>query len=317
MTIFHDIWLRQNQIVNALWTATSYAITDTQRRSKNGPPQEPDYIASLALDSTPLIQSALVSILPQYNINVASVFCHQTPKVQFTQSANTSCEVGDILFVYTHTTRDSRELRNAILFQAKMATPILTEHIVHKLAGPSLQLRLYRDWPEFEYLHSGNLNGEVRDVNPKAPHTGAQYLLIEPWLSESYSFFPNFGCSMPDAYLHVHNTLGIELFKLLTFQSGRAFEDSNAAARRNDWSQVVWDLITSAFGRTFNRRRSGRVAQPRLTEGDHVTRDGDSFGFEGSKLLEKIFGDREKSDYIGESDENVSVVLIETSEKEQ
>lgn len=315
MTIFHDLWRKKGPIVHALENATSSAILDTWRRSEYYLPQEPDYIASLVLDSTPLIQSALRAILPRYKINVASVFCHQTPKVEFVQNANKSCELGDILFVYTHT-RSGKESGNALLFQAKMAEFIEPHLIANKLAGDDMQLVLYRDWPEFKYVNSRKLTGQVRDVKPKAPHTGAQYLLIEPWLHESYYPFSRLECSMPDKYLHPHNTLGEELFELFTFQSGRAFEDSTAAAQSKDWSQVVWDLIVSAFERDFNRKRSGRVSQPRLTTGDPQDRDGDSVGLEGSKLWNKMIGDIENINRLGENDGNISIVLIEISEPE-
>jgi len=128
-------------------------------------------------------------------------------------------------------------MRNALLFQAKMSA----QQPYHIHTDEIYQLRLYRDWPDFEYTRSTFLTGQRRAVTPKAPHTGAQYLLIDDRPpSEPMSGLPGFpgtypvGCCMPDESLQDHSHLAAELFNLFIFRTGCPFEERTAAAKKQD-----------------------------------------------------------------------------------
>jgi hypothetical protein len=205
------------------------------------------------------------------------------------------------------------------------------------------QLRLYTDWPDFEYQQSSYLNGQRRSVTPKSPHAGAQYLLIDdrPFEEPMSGLlgFPNtypVGCCMPDEALYDHNHLASELFRMLFFQTGRPFEDRQSAAKKQDWSQVVWDLIESGIRNSFNRKASGRHRSPRIAGDMQQLEDGLYYNRTSSSncfsTATDILGEESASAFFSQYDDapphnpnlesdrlepngGVSVVLIETSER--
>jgi hypothetical protein len=260
--------------------------------------------------------------------------------VTFGSHPSASCELGDILFAYVHTPRTGAPRRNALLFQAKASAQ--QPYRIH--TGETDQLRLYRDWPDFEYTRSSFLTGQKRAVTPKTPHPGAQYLLIDDRPpSEPMSGLLGFpgtypvGCCMPDESLRDHSHLAAELFNLFIFRTGRPFEDRTAAAKKLDWSQVVWDLLETGVKKSFRRKNSGRHRSPR-SAGDAVEMlDGMAFARASSRLscctasdivgrdgARIIYGgnddippeNRDRGGDFQEPEGGVSVVLIETSERE-
>lgn len=159
--------------------AIIHGLIDTWNRCNRlkSKPQEPDFVAGLVLESTPGIHFALKAILAPNNISVSmhAVFCHQKPLVSFNALSRASCELGDILFVYVHYPRSRSPRRNAVLFQAKVSN--ILPYSIHN--NEKDQLYLYANWPDFTYTRSSLLSGKSRSVRPKAPHAGAQYLLID------------------------------------------------------------------------------------------------------------------------------------------
>jgi hypothetical protein len=142
---------------------------------------------------------------------------------------------------------------------------------------------------------------------------------------------------MPDESLRDHSSLACELFDLLIFRTGRPFDDRPTAAQKQDWSQVVWDLLEMGTKKSFNRKVSGRHRSSRTAGGEIRLMDGNSFISATSSMClgtaAEIVGRRNASilydrrDDIppvnreGREDEEepgagVSVVLIETSERE-
>lgn len=142
---------------------------------------------------------------------------------------------------------------------------------------------------------------------------------------------------MPDESLQDHSHLAAELFNLFIFRTGRPFEDRTAAAKRQDWSQVVWDLLETGVKKSFRRKNSGRYRSPR-SAGDTVEMlDGmvvaqatsrlscstaiDIVGQDGART---IYGgnddvppeDRARRSDFQEPESGVSVVLIESSERQ-
>jgi hypothetical protein len=343
MSISMTFWKYRRELVQTFHLATLHGMLDTWRRCERlgTSPQEPDFVAGIVLESAPLIRSALIALLAPQGISVSmsAVFCHQTPQVSF-DVPQVTCELGDLMFAYVHTTRDGLTRRNAVLFQAK--TSAAQPYRVS--AGESDQLRLYMDWPDFVYTKSSRLNGQSRTVTPKTPHAGAQYLLIDDrspdqptsgllGLPETYPI----GCCVPDLYLRDHNDLASELFNLLIFRTGRAFDDRSRAAKQNDWSQVVWDLLESAVKKGFSRKNSGRSNAPRSVSDALSMLDGAGSAAmtseHASRTVTEILGnrtaarafhasesepprDRDRYEERNEPNGGVSVILIETSEVE-
>ena len=303
-------------------------------------PQESDFVAGLVVESTPIIYSALKSVLSprRVSVSMAAVFCHQKPEVGFGSRA---CELGDILFAYFHTPKTGPARRNAILFQAKTSSQ-QTYRIRSK--EERNQLRLYLGWPDFVYQRSSFLTGLKRSVTPKAPHAGAQYMLIDNRSPEQPMSgllgFPGsypIGCCMPDELLYQHSDLASELFDLFIFLTGRPFDDRQTAVKRGDWPQVVWDLLETGLRKIFNRKNSGRVCISRIVGEPIGALDGVSFSRASSLLscttatdivghdaARSIYGqdndgppvNRDGDGGSKEPEQGVSLVLIETAEHE-
>ncbi|MBI5101327.1 MAG: hypothetical protein HZB33_05780 [Nitrospirae bacterium] len=343
MNITNVLWQEKEKLLPSFHISVILGMHATWQRciSLNKQPEEPDFVGGLVLESTPLIYSALKSILQRHriSISVSGIYCHQTPQVAFSAPQNAVCELGDILFVYVHTSKSGQCRRNALLFQAKASS----KQPYHIRSAEHDQLCLYTEWPDFVYQRSSHLNGQRRSVTPKSPHAGAQYLLIDdrPFDNPDSGLlgFPStypVGCCMPDELLYDHNHLASELFSLFLFQTGRPFEDRNSAAHKEDWSQVVWDLIESGVRKSFNRKNSGRNKSPRFTGDIQQLEDGIFFNQASSSncytTASDILGpgaaaaffnhhndipprNRNREEDSWEPEGGVSVVLIETSER--
>jgi|CXWL01.1.fsa_nt_gi hypothetical protein len=346
MTFDHIIYNEQTSIVDSAHMAILHGMHNVYSycSQHSNSPQEPDFVAALVLESTPLIYNALKAILRPYRIavSVASVFCHQTPQVTHSL-ASKSCELGDLLFVHIHRDLSGKVCRNALLYQAKMSS--MQPYVVQ--SNEAHQLALYTDWPQFTYIRAGVLNGVTRDINPKVPHTGAQYMLIDDRPpSDPQSGLMNFpgtypiGSCMAGKYLHNHNHLAQELFHLLRFRSGKAFKgrSSNRNPPTGEWSEMIWDLISVALNKGFKRKNSGRNSKFRTGGGPlHLdVTDGACFTAATQRaplltMMEILDDNRaaslfyeppdqeppRKGDLIDDArgpDAGVSLILIETSE---
>jgi hypothetical protein len=295
--------------------AVRFAYRRAWRRSAPLAPQEPDYVAALTIDGTRFLARRWLPLFDAlgYRAQIGAIFCHQSPMVRWTPSA--CCELGDILFVHVH--YDGRLVaRRALLLQAKQSTVPSV-----KLAGPDLtQLTLYERWPQFRY-EKGKLRGQTRDVFPKTPNQGAQYLLVDssgPAHVHSgaagivSTAFP-MAISPSGPVLVAARPLENALVGLLTQREGRPF----GAPRESPtgWTRVVWDLIESAAISRFNRRRAGFQAAPR---GAFV--NGASVHYKAGRRMQSELGDLLFSDGppdLGgdrspEDDGGVSVVAIQT-----
>jgi hypothetical protein len=344
MSVATTLWEVRQELVQAFHIAIIHGIVATWQRcdSLETIPQEPDFVGGLVLESTPLIYWVLKSILAPSGVSVSmcAVFCHQKPEVAFTSFQKGTCELGDVLFAYAHTPKVGLCRRNALLCQAKASA----KQPYHIHISEKNQLCLYSNWPDFEYQRSSNLTGQKRFVTPKAPHAGAQYLLIDDRPPEEPMSgllgFPGtypIGCCMPDETLRDHSHLASELFDLFIFRTGRPFEDRKTASQKHDWSHVVWDLLEAGMRNTFNRKISGRYLSPRTAGGTIDMMDGSSFamttslvplstateilGWQKASILYAQESDIPPDNHIkrefGEEPEaGVSVVLIETSERE-
>ena len=341
MTFTNIMWNAQAAFVHSAHMAIVHGMLDTWNRCRqhSSSPQEPDFVAGLVLESTPLIHDTLKAILAPHGIAVsmASVFCHQTPQVTHSL-ATKSCELGDLLFVHIHTDLGRNVRRNALLYQAKKSSkqpytvPKSEEH----------QLALYTGWPQFSYKSPGVLAGIKRDVNPKVPHTGAQYMLIDDRPASDpqsgLSCFPGtypIGSCMADKHLYDHNHLAQEIFDFLYLRSGKAFDGQKPAPFTDGWSQTVWDLTDVGLRKAFNRKNSGRTRSPRTGGGPLYLVDGACFAATTARVatstVSEVLGHGAATwffephsegpprngppldDNLG-PDAGVSIILIETNE---
>jgi hypothetical protein len=236
-----------------------------------GKPQEPDIVAMLVLEGVPYIADTLRAITARFGIRttVSSVFCHQRPEVLFNRRGYSPdrCELGDILLVHRHSNAYGRlATSNALLLQAK-----LCGSVAHTIpAREQHQLRLYQDWPVFEYSRSGpRLNGKTRNVTPKQRHGGAQYLLIDDGTlgpaAGGLLGLPGTHCMAvwpAEPVLYSSMSLAEELLRFFLGLTGRSFQDHVPAGAIN-WDTVVWDLLEHSLSFAFNRRNAGIHQQPR------------------------------------------------------
>lgn len=295
-------------------------------------------MAGLVLETSPTLWKLFNDILRPHQISFSlfGVFCHQTPRVRYPGITKSYTEIGDLLLVHAHRKRSGAFLRNALLYQAKMSS----RQPYHVPQAERHQLTLYTDWPEFEYYNSPPLSGQRRAITPNAPHTGAQYLLIDDRLpSDPRSGFQlsddtyPIGSCMADSYLHDHNHLAGEMVDFLLGRSGRPFAGEPKRPASDGWSQLIWDLITVSLGKAFNRRRSGwenvpRGLPPQVELFDGVCIAGassarvvstvrDLLGIEGVSLLYGSPPGREERATNDERpvESGISMLLFETAEE--
>ena len=211
--------------------------------------QEPDYVAKLIEVLPGAMTNALNSILPGRHISAGGAFIHQKPLAHFiNKSGYNDPELGDLLIVCRER-RISGLAYNAMLLQAKKTRKPLSVHIPN-----DHQFVLYSEWPEFEYKHAGWLNGKRRSVLPKTITQGAQYLLIdESQPGDSLT-------ATVDIPLCGSRLFAYSLASILSFDDGRTFQATNP---RDDWSQMILDLLRLSASAYFNRRNSGYVGANR------------------------------------------------------
>ncbi len=234
------------------------SLTAWSRCARTGrSPHEPDHIAALVLEGTPLIQNALDLLRPAgFFSKILGIYCHQSPYVVFDGVSNQRCEIGDLLICHFHFPAAGPPRMNALLLQAKMSdgNPLTLK----KKDLP--QFNLYSQWPTFRY-DSPPLRGQQREVLPSSPHTGAQYLTVRStW--QSWRGSP-MRIAFPWDPLFSRASLERVFLQLLWGSTGRPFLPYTSTAREG-WSEVVWDLIRSAAGKAFRRERSDIAGAPRL-----------------------------------------------------
>jgi hypothetical protein len=302
-------------------------------------PQEPDIVAGLALVSAPMLYASFAPIFRRHGItfSIFSVYCHQAPKVTYSGMRGHSCELGDILLVHIHREGRGYSRRNAILFQAKVASDQ-----PHTLSSAEQdQLKLYAQWPAFTYWRSPPLTGALRTVFPQSPHLGAQYMQIDGTPPNNPSSglmgiagtFP-IGCCLPGMTLNIHNDLATELLAMLINRSGMPF-GNKPIPNGQGWTETIWDLIDLSLGKVFRRIRSGRTGAPRvnggpvrfLDSGFLAYRVSESASNEVSNLIGReissvAFGNREPPgdlpyEETGNLEEmGISLILLETEDVE-
>ena len=247
--------------------------------------QEPDYVAKLARVLPGFVMIALSHLLPGRKIAVGGSYIHQKPLAHFVKlSGMRDPELGDLLIVCREARR-SGTVYNAMLLQAKRTTdPFYTTIPVDH------QFVLYSKWPEFEYKRAGFLNGKKRSIYPKTITQGAQYLLIDD------SNSPEFFTATVDRPLNASRLFAITLASVLSFDDGRTFQVDHP---RDDWSQMIIDLLGLSATSVFNRSLS-RYHDIRRWSGSAA------FDF----LLHSETLDESFADYYGEDKEAISGISV-------
>lgn len=241
-----------------------HVINDAIEQSINGlqSTQEPDYIAALATKLPSKLAAILNGFTLQNTYKVGGCFIHQKPLAKFSSLNGKNPELGDLLIVYKEI--NGQEVRhNALLLQAKKVNNIYLHPIPN---NEKHQLQLYTKWPKFEYARAGILNGKQRSILPKTVTSGAQYLLIsDDTLYEHCCCCcdSHFWCAIPNEHLSASNSFAHQLVHLLEFKTGRPFSDENSIME--DWSQMIWDLLSISANSVFNRTGSGYKKQPRYS----------------------------------------------------
>ena len=212
--------------------------------------QEPDVVATLVKVLPEILEQNLNTIIHGKQIVTGSAFIHQKPLAHFiSKSGYSDPELGDLLIVCREK-RYSGYVFNAMLLQAKRDNNINRVNIPN-----DHQYILYSEWPEFEYKRAGRLDGIKRSVLPKTITQGAQYLLMDKSdSSEMYTATVN----IP---LVASKPFSWTLASILSFEGGRTFQVPD---RRDDWSQMIIDLLNLSYESTFTRNKSGFKKEPRL-----------------------------------------------------
>jgi hypothetical protein len=99
MNLQSVLWAEKSGLIQTAHLSVIHGLLDTWKRCRRQgyAPQEPDFVAGMVLESTPLLYEAFAAVFAKYNLefSLSSVFCHQTPKIRYPGMQKTSCEVGD------------------------------------------------------------------------------------------------------------------------------------------------------------------------------------------------------------------------------
>lgn len=290
--------------------------TQVESTRRGNTPQEPDYIAHLSIHLPIRLHEYLKNFFPSTAFSVTGVFCHQKPLADFGMPPVP--ELGDILFVYIYKDRSGKKRYNSLLLQAKMSSAPIS-----MLAISDMQLKLYTEWPKFKYQRAGGLNGTDRDIMPKAVTDGAQYLLIDNNMSLfGRTHTSSMGCATAAQKLIMDRTLGEELIELLKFKSGRPFVELTATPA-DEWSQMIWDLLSITKSRVSRRVNSGLRHFPRQACYSYTPED--TITFSTDEGVDSIFGwDRDNSDSTSPPEDKtfnseaggIPTIIIEATEPE-
>ena len=217
---------------------------------------EPDYVAKLVTSLPGVIKKSLQALLPLRKIAVGGAFIHQKPLARFIHpkySGLKTPELGDLLIVCREQ-RTMGHVYNALLLQAKC-----TDNVLRTTVPRDHQFLLYSQWPVFEYVRAGRLNGIRRSVSPKTITQGAQYLLIDKKNpSEMFT-------ATVDIPLEGTTCLPCALASVLALDRGRIIKKNTF----ENFSNVIWDLLDICSDAVFNRRKAGYNNMPRWS-GDNA-----------------------------------------------
>ncbi|MBQ3579640.1 MAG: hypothetical protein II975_01405 [Bacteroidales bacterium] len=214
------------------------ALKNAREKAAPQKPQEPDYVAALTGDFVNSMKGLLPGVL------FGGVFVHQRPYVTFTDksSKKVECELGDLLMV-CHKRVDSLDWYNAALLQWKKSD----KPVFGTSSSDAKQLELYQVWPQF------CMKGKMYDIQPKTVTPGAQYGTFYP--SKNTKMYVD----MPAQKHKVNSdyTFGRFVWNMINWETGRPIDPERTS--KDEWSKLIWDLMSNSINAHFNRRRIGKV----------------------------------------------------------
>jgi len=284
--------------------------------------EEPDYIAALCLCFPNKLKNILNTFFYDYLFSVTGIFCHQKPIAQIFDEPK-GCEIGDLLFIYIHTDIQGNKLYNSLFLQAKISNE---KRISLSSEDDLRQLRLYTQWPDFSYKRADPLNGTKRCIVPKTSSNGAKYLIIDP---THVSFTKNnvkkdiYKIAFAHDPLYLNNRLSLELIGLISFNTGKPFEErpdnldiKDNTWSKDEWSKMIWDIINITKSSKSKRKNIRFNSFSRTTIAEHClyyTQQMDS-GFY-SLLFEDIDDKNITSEYSTEEPNGLPMIIIESQEQ--
>jgi hypothetical protein len=145
-----------------------------------------------------------------------------------------------------------------MLLQAKMST-----NSTHMLPPNDAQLRLFSQWPTFEFV-SGGLSLGPRTVDEKGH--GSRYALVlnRQAFPEEVDWADQcpWAASAARQRLTADASLAKLLGDMLLGKDGRTFQQGKPT---NEWSRMIQELLEITGKRTYRRANIGRPNSPRLT----------------------------------------------------
>jgi hypothetical protein len=256
MSVLSEISLGQSEeLIDSLSDAILEAIQDGTN--------EPNVVSRLTY-GIPKYVNKLNLLIDGFKLSTGGVFIHQTPKVTFAGiSKQKSIEIGDLLLVSTVV--DGKDTtQKAMLYQAKMfkELPVEPDNIN--------QHKLYESWPKFEYVRSGALNGQKREVKGLDLYSSAKYLLLSksyPWLRTPYFWwhhrlYRNSALTAQATFpLSSHECFLKEVFHFALGDAGKQFKILTKSDPDIGWSRVINDLLDETSQKTTSHMEKASKGQ--------------------------------------------------------
>lgn len=228
-----------------------------------GNPTEPRLVEAVAKQFAFLLHSALGNCCSSYSFKMTSIFCHQSPYVEWEgtdkQGKRKKCELGDILFIYDENGKGG----NALLLQAKKNNEI-TCNLKDK---SNKQYELYLDKPDFSFCNNEiNKEFENHKVHLNGLHIdkGMQYLLMFPLHDDENLYRCILPSVAPSDTLIGSEKLSANIADLFFARSGKEFDNSSD----DDWSKMINALYKHYSKSNFTREKKRVYSSIKFDAGD-------------------------------------------------
>ena len=266
-------------------------------------PEEPDFVSALTDDFVTSMNGLIKSMNGLVKgVLFGGIFIHQSPYVNFKDRTGTpkSCEQGDMLII-CHKRVDNLDWYNAALLQWKGSD----KPTIKLKSSERKQLELYQNWPTF-YIKRKKIT-KTYDIKPKTVTPGAQYGIF--FTSKKTKMYVD----MPASILNVNSdfTFGRFVWNMINWETGRPIDPDRTS--NDEWSNLIWDLISNSINAHFNRKRIGKAECDRVN-GDFFDRFFPK-GNKGSRLdaiLSDVGGSGGSGDVASDGDDGaISLLLID------
>jgi hypothetical protein len=235
----------KQKLINAGGSSVPTALQRGNPPALATPTTEPTAVAAVTWAAMPDLAAQWRPILRPlgFQLDLHSVFCHQSPQITFTDQSNKRqrCELADLLIVVDETAAGTIRDRRAVFVQAKMFS---SGGGISVTAASKDQLELYEFWPSFSFI-SGPYSPIPRDFAA----TG------QPGLSSESGRYggidlrpaaPLWEQIVPSTSPAMQRGNGIEL---ATFVAGMVVGDSSIGRKAvpsgtDDWSMTIDEILS-------------------------------------------------------------------------